>query len=100
MKTDGCSAKYQWSEVVPALAAPMTMKLGSIRALCSSGPESGRDEGSSPRPARSMPSDRVPSAPERSGSGGLGEDPHVGGRDVHLLPLGEEHAVEPGPGNV
>src|SRR5438309_11821412 len=31
MNTAGCSARYQYSAVVPALAAPMTMKLGSIK---------------------------------------------------------------------
>jgi hypothetical protein len=30
MKTAGCSARYQYRAVVPALAAPMTMKVGSV----------------------------------------------------------------------
>src|SRR5512132_2865562 len=30
MNTCGCSARYQWSAVVPAFAAPMTMKFGSV----------------------------------------------------------------------
>ena len=34
-RTDGCSPRYQCSEVVPAFAAPMTMKLGSMPSLYS-----------------------------------------------------------------
>src|SRR5580765_3984004 len=30
MNTCGCSARYQWSAVVPAFAAPMMMKFGSV----------------------------------------------------------------------
>jgi hypothetical protein len=32
MKIAGCSARYQYNAVVPAFAAPMTMKLGSMIA--------------------------------------------------------------------
>src|SRR6185503_4880394 len=31
MKTSGCSAKYQYNAVVPAFAAPITMKVGSVK---------------------------------------------------------------------